>query len=231
MTHRVHPYIFRIGGLTAWRSRWFGRKLFAEYLREDTLLRQWLERRLRAAHLASVEIERFPNLLHMIIKTARPGIVIGRGGEGAEKLKREIEKFLARLGPPRRAVPRQKKRELKVTIEEVRSPETHAPIAAEMIVEEIEKRLPFRRVLKTALDKIAAAREVEGVKIAMKGRLDGAEMARYEWGKRGRIPLQTIRANVDYSEKTAYTAYGTIGVKVWIYKGDVFAPAKAKTSP
>lgn len=222
MTHRVHPYIFRMGGLTTWKSRWFGEKLFAEYLREDTMMRQWLARKLRVAHLKDIEIERFPNLLHIIIRTARPGIVIGRAGEGAEKLKREIEKFLMRLGPPRRAVPRQKKPEVKVTVEEVRSPETHAAIAAEMIVEEIEKRMPFRRVLKQALDKIDRAREVEGVKIAMKGRLDGAEMARYEWGKRGRIPLQTIRADVDYSEKTAYTAYGTIGVKVWIYKGEVF---------
>lgn len=231
MTHRVHPYIFRIGGLTTWQSRWFGNKLFAEYLREDTLLRHWLARKLRAAHLKSIEIERFPNLLHIIIKSARPGIVIGRGGEGAEKLKREIENFLARMGPSRRAVPQPKKRELKVTIEEVRSPETHAAIAGEMIVEEIEKRLPFRRVLKQALDKISQSREVQGVKIALKGRLDGAEMARYEWGKRGRIPLQTIRADVDYSEKTAYTAYGTIGVKVWIYKGEVFAPTGTKTKP
>jgi small subunit ribosomal protein S3 len=222
MTHRVHPYIFRIGALTTWQSRWFGNKLFAEYLREDTSLRHWLGRKLRTAHIKSIEIERFPNLLHVIIRTARPGIVIGRGGEGAERLKREIEKFLVRLGPPRRQVPRQKKPELKVTIEEIRSPETHAAVAAEMIVEDLEKRLPFRRVLKQALDKISQAREVEGVKIAIKGRLDGAEMARYEWGKRGRVPLQTIRADVDYSEKTAYTAYGTIGVKVWIYKGEVF---------
>lgn len=221
MTHRVHPYIFRIGGLTTWKSRWFQQNRFQEYLREDTFLRHWLERKLRTAHLKSVEIERFSNSLHIIIKTARPGIVIGRGGEGTQKLRQEIERFLARIAHKSKAV-RQKKPEIKLTIEEVRSPETHAAIAAEMIVEEIEKRMPFRRALKTALDKIAAAREVEGVKIAMKGRLDGAEMARYEWGKRGRIPLQTIRADVDYAEKTAYTAYGTIGVKVWIYKGDVF---------
>lgn len=228
MTHRVHPYVFRIGGLTTWKSRWFQQDRFQEYLREDILLRHWLERKLRTAHVKSVEIERFSNSLHIIIKTARPGIVIGRGGEGTQKLKQEIERFLARIAPRRRVVG-QKKPEIKVTIEEVRSPETHAAIAAEMIVEDIEKRIPFRRALKQALDKIAQAREVEGVKIALKGRLDGAEMARYEWGKRGRIPLQTIRADVDYAEKTAYTSYGTVGVKVWIYKGEVFADNKRKT--
>lgn len=226
MTHRVHPYIFRIGGLTTWKSRWFNPIRFQEYLREDTLLRAWLERTLRAAHLKAVEIERFPNSLHIILKTARPGILIGRGGEGATKIKRDIERFLAGLGARpariRHAEISAKKPEIKITIEEVRSPETHAAIAAQMMVEDIEKRLPFRRALKQALDKVSSAREVQGVKIAIKGLLDGAEMARYEWGKRGRIPLQTLRADVDYAEKTAYTAYGTIGVKVWIYKGDVF---------
>jgi len=230
MTHRVHPYIFRIGGRTTWKSRWFHQGRFQEYLREDTLLRAWLERTLRSAHLKAVEIERFPNSLHIILKTARPGILIGRGGEGAQKLKRDIEYFLAKLGARPARVRHQaspaKKPEIKITIEEVRSPETHAAIAAEMLVEDIEKRLPFRRALKQALDKTSSAREVQGVKIAMKGRLDGAEMARYEWGKRGRIPLQTLRADVDYAEKTAYTAYGTIGIKVWIYKGDVFSDKK-----
>lgn len=226
MTHRVHPYAFRLGGLTTWKSRWFHPSRFPEYLREDTLLRAWLERRLRTAHIKAVEIERSPNTAHIIIKAARPGILIGRGGEGAAKIKQDIERFLTRLGPGPRRARRQpagaKKPEVKLTIEEVRAPETHAAIAAEMLVEDIEKRLPFRRALKQALEKVSASREVQGAKIALKGRLDGAEMARFEWGKKGRIPLQTLRANVDYAEKTAYTAYGTIGVKVWIYKGLVW---------
>ncbi|MEK7099031.1 MAG: 30S ribosomal protein S3 [Patescibacteria group bacterium] len=232
MTHRVHPYIFRINQLTTWKSRWFNARRFSEYLREDTFLRAWLERKLRASHIERVEIERSPNSLHVILKTARPGILIGRGGEGATKLKTDIERFLARLSDRRpwrdknRQIESGKKRELKLTIEEVRAPETHAAIAAQMIADDIEKRLPFRRVLRTALEKIAVAREVKGVKISLKGRLDGAEMARYEWGKKGRIPLQTIRADIDYAEKTAFTTYGTIGVKVWIYKGEVFADAK-----
>ncbi len=120
------------------------------------------------------------------------------------------------------------KRDIRLTIEEVRSPETHAAVVAEMLVEEIEKRISFRRALKQAIEKVASVKDVRGVKIALKGRLDGAEMARYEWAKRGRIPLQTLRADVDYAEKTAYTTYGTIGVKVWIYKGEIFADKSAK---
>lgn len=221
MTHRVHPYIFRIGLLTPWKSRWFNRKKFQEYLREDTLVRQWLEEKLRHAHIEVVEIERSPNIIHIILKTSRPGILIGRGGEGAEKLKNEIRQKLYDIAKKfKKAI--QEKREIKLTIEEVRSPETHSAIAAQMVAEDLEKRIPFRRAIKQALEKISASREVKGVKIAIKGRLDGAEMARYEWLKKGRIPLQTLRADIDYAEKTAFTTYGTIGIKVWIYKGEVF---------
>lgn len=224
MTHRVHPYVFRIGQIRPWKSRWFSTKKFQEYLREDTLTREWLQKKLRSAHIETVEIERSPNVTHIILKTSRPGILIGRGGEGAEKLKDEIKKKFLQIS--QRFGTKPDKREVKLTIEEVRSPETHATIAAQMIIDEIEKRVSFRRVMKQALEKISSSREVKGVKIALKGRLDGAEMARYEWGKKGRIPLQTIRADVDYAEKTAFTAYGTIGVKVWIYKGDIFIGAE-----
>lgn len=227
MTHRVHPYIFRIGELRPWKSRWFTRKKFQEYLREDSFVREWLDKKLRNAHIEAVEIERSPNVVHVIIKTSRPGVLIGRGGEGAERLKEEIKKRFFKIA--KRFGTKPEKREIKLTIEEVRSPETHAAIAAQMLVDEIEKRIPFRRAMKQALEKISASRDVKGVKIALKGRLDGAEMARYEWGKKGRIPLQTIRADIDYADKTAYTTYGTIGVKVWIYKGEVFVDS-AKTN-
>ncbi len=221
MTHRVHPYVFRIGEIRPWKSRWFNNKKFASYLMEDAKLREWLGPKLAPSHLESLEIERSPNTLHIIIKTARPGILIGRGGEGAERLKDDIRKFIAKLW--RRFHIEPEKREIKLTIEEVRSPETHAAVVGQMIVEDIQNRKPFRRVLKQMLEKVSSSREVKGVKIVLKGRLDGAEMARYEWGKKGRIPLQTIRADIDYAEKTAFTTYGTIGVKVWIYKGDIFA--------
>ena len=227
MTHRVHPYIFRINQLTTWKSRWFSNKRFAEYLGEDTLIREWLHKKLRPSHLTAIEMERSPGILHIIIKTSRPGTLIGRGGEGAEKLKKEIDGRLLIIARRRRRAP--EKRELKVSIEEVRSPETHAAIAATMLAEELEKRVSFRRALKMALEKSSGSKGVQGVKIALKGRLDGAEMARYEWAKKGRIPLATIRADIDYAEETAYTAYGTIGVKVWIYKGDVFSDKKQAT--
>lgn len=221
MTHRVHPYIFRIGETKNWKSRWFSGKKFKEYLLEDTLVRQLLEKKLRQAHVDSIEFERFPHTLQIIIKTARPGVLIGRGGEGAERLKEEIKQYILRIRK-RFNMSLEQKREIKITIEEVRSPETHAAVAGQMIADDLEKRIPFRRVIKQTIEKIAASKEVKGVKISLKGRLDGAEMARYEWLKRGRIPLQTLRADIDYAEKTAFTTYGTIGIKVWIYKGEVF---------
>lgn len=220
MTHRVHPYIFRIGRTATWKSRWFDMKNFAGNLREDTILREWLDKKLRAAHVEKIEIERSPNLMHVIVSTSRPGILIGRGGTGAEDLKNQIKKRL--FDVRKRFGTATKPHEIRLSIEEVRSPETHAAIAAQMIVDDIEKRMPFRRVLKQSIEKISASREVKGVKVSLKGRLDGSEMARYEKLRKGRIPLQTLRANVDYAERTAFTTYGTIGVKVWIYKGDIF---------
>lgn len=222
MTHRVHPYIFRVGVIRPWKSRWFTGKSYQKYLREDTLLREWLSKRLRHTHIEDAEIERSPNTMQVIIRTSRPGILIGRGGEGAEKLKNEIKRELQKISKRFRESVADKK-ELKLTIEEIRSPETHAAIAAQMVAEELEKRIPFRRALKQMVEKVSASKEVKGVKIAFSGRLDGAEMARYEWAKKGRIPLQTLRADIDYAERTAFTTYGTIGVKIWIYKGDIFS--------
>lgn len=224
MTHRVHPYIFRIGETTTWKSRWFDRRPQA-YLTEDTLLREWLNRRLAGMRVSSIEIERSPNTMTVIIRTARPGILIGRGGEGIEKLKKDIQKKIQSIWKwPRRGqlAVRPGKRELKLTIEEVRSPETDAHIVAEGIKEDFEKRVRFRRILKQAMDRVMAHKEVKGVKVMLSGRLDGAEMSRVEWLKRGQIPLQTLRAHLDYALAEAHTTYGVIGIKVWIYKGEVF---------
>ena len=225
MTHRVHPYIFRIGQTTNWKSGLFSLKNYKEYLREDTMLREWLSTKLRPMHVSEIEIERSPNTMNIIIRTARPGILIGRGGEGATKLKKEVERQMIKIWK-RIPVERKKpvpKRELKITVEEIKSPFLNAAVVAQSMADELEKRMPFRRVLKQTLDKISSQKEVLGVRLAISGRLDGSEMARYEWLKSGRIPLQTIRADVDFSQKVAYTTYGTIGIKVWIYKGDVFA--------
>ena len=229
MTHRVHPYVFRLGETTTWRSRWFTRKNYQEYLREDTLLREWLLKLLKTAHIATIDIERSPNTMNIILKTSRPGILIGRGGDGITKLKKDIESFLIRAWRHRPEVRKKRaKLVLKVTVEEVRSPETNAAIVAQMIVEDIEKRLPFRRILKQSVEKVAAHKEVQGVKVSLAGRLGGSEMARYEWLKKGRVPLQTIRADIDYALKEAFTTYGVIGVKVWIYKGEVFKEDEKK---
>ena len=230
MTHRVHPFIFRIGETTTWKSRWFNLKNFQFYLREDTLLREWLWKRLKGAHVAAIEIERSPNTVTVIIRTSRPGILIGRGGEGIERLKKDIQrKFhdLARKAPRKVVVPTEK-RDLKLTVEEVRSPETNARIIGEQIREDVEKRIRFRRILKQTIEKVSSHREVEGVKIMLSGRLDGAEMSRTEWLKKGRIPLQTLRANIDYALVEAHTTYGVIGIKVWVYKGEVFEKEKDK---
>lgn len=226
MTHHVHPYIFRIGQLRTWKSRWFNSKKFAHYLREDTLLREWLYKKLRQAHVDSIEIERSPNLMQVFVKTSRPGILIGRSGEGAEKLKSDIQRFLLKIWKKENKEP--EKRELRLTIEEVRSPDSRAAIVAQMIVDDLEKRIPFRRVLKQIVEKVSSNREVKGIKVAVKGRLDGSEMARYEWLRKGRVPLQTLRSDLDYAEKTAFTTFGTIGIKVWIYRGDIFEKEENK---
>ena len=231
MTHRVHPYVFRLGQTTTWRSRWFNQKKFKSYLREDTLLREWLFKRLEGVRVSNIEIERSPNTLTIIIKTSRPGILIGRGGEGIEKLKKEIEKMAHSIAKRfNGARTFAEKRELKLSVEETRSPETNASIVAEQIKEDVEKRARFRRVLKQTIDKVMAHKDVKGVKVMLSGRLDGAEMSRTEWLKKGRVPLQTLRADVDYALAEAHTTYGVIGIKVWIYKGDVFPTTASEAS-
>ncbi|MBU2109652.1 30S ribosomal protein S3 [Patescibacteria group bacterium] len=215
MSKTVHPYSFRIGIIYGWKSRWFNLKKYKNYLKADVLLREWLEKRLRGMFVQSIEIERTPALLLIIIKTARPGLLIGRKGEGSEKLKQEILKKLNGIGAE---IPQ----EIRLNIEEVRAPETHAKIVSQMVAESLEKRMPFRRVIKQTLEKVMANREVKGVKISLAGRLGGAEMSRYEWAKKGRIPLQTLRSDIDFARERAHLPYGDLGIKVWIYKGEKF---------
>lgn len=215
MSKKVHPYIFRIGSLYGWKSRWFNLKKYQNLLKEDVLIREWLTKKLRGMYVEDIEIERSTTTFHIIIKTSRPGLLIGRKGEGSEKLKQEIRKQLLKITP----IPPQ---DLKLTIEEVRFPETHAKIAAQMIAENLERRLPFKRVMKQTMSKIMANKEVKGAKIMLSGRLGGSDMSRREWIKEGRIPLQNLRADVDFAKERAYLPYGDIGIKVWIYKGEKF---------
>ena len=210
----------RLGIIRPWKSRWFSIKNYQKFLKEDVLLRKHLEKKLRGMLVDMVEIERAPSTLNVIIKTARPGLLIGRGGEGVEKLKKEVEVFLKKI---RKA---SAKIGLKLTVEEIKSPEQHAGVMVETVAQDLEKRLPFRRVLKHTMSKIMSSKGVRGAKITLSGRLDGAEMARYEWLKEGRVPLQTLRADIDFARGRAHLPYGDLGIKVWIYKGEIFNKEK-----
>jgi len=222
MTHVAHPYVQRIGVNRDWKSRWFttDAKKFREYLRTDAAIRKLLEKKLKGMSVDTVEIERSQKEVRIIIKTARPGLVIGRSGEGAVKLKKEIDMLL-------RQAKISDKPEIKIDVEEVRSPESSANIVGQMIAEGLEKRLTFRRVMKQTIEKVMANRDVEGVRLTLSGRLGGADMARREELKKGRIPLQTLRADIDFARVTARLPYGAIGIKVWIYRGQVFADRKS----
>lgn len=225
MTHTVHPYAHRLGIVRDWKSRWFtgNKRAYRENIAVDETLRRFLEKRLRGTYLSGVEIERSGGELRVIVSTARPGLVIGRSGENVAKLRAELS-AVARSAAPS-ALPAGK--QVKLDIIEVRQPETDARVVAHMVVEGLEKRMPFRRVIKQTVEKVIAAREVEGVRIALSGRLGGADMSRKEEAKKGRIPLQTFRADIDFANEQAHLSYGVIGVKVWIYRGNVYQDKKA----
>lgn len=210
MGQKISPTSFRIGIQKDWASRWFGGRKYVSYLKDDVVARIFLDKKLKNMSVDKVEIERGSDALNIIIFTARPGLLIGRGGTGVEELKNAIQKKL------------KNKVSVKIEIQEVKNPEASAMIMAEFIVDQIEKRTPFRRIMKQTLAKIMASKEVKGAKILMGGRLDGAEIARSEHLEEGNLPLQTLRADIDYAKATAHTTYGTIGIKVWIYKGEKF---------
>lgn len=217
MTHTVHPYAHRLGIIRDWRSRWFAadKKTFRENLVVDNAIRTFLQKKLRAMHVAEIEIERSQSELRVILHTARPGLVIGRSGENATKLRKELAQVVQKAAPGH-------SRQIKFDIMEIRQPETSAAVVGMMVVEGLEKRMPFRRVLKSTVEKVMASRDVIGVRIVVSGRLGGADMSRTEAIKRGRIPLQTFRANIDYAHQEAHLPYGVIGVKVWVYLGEQF---------
>ncbi len=217
MSKIVHPYAHRLVMLREWKSRWFADpKKYVSYLKGDVLVREYLEKKLRGMYVSSIEIERSRKATRFIIKTSRPGLIIGRNGEGATKLKEEILKKMDNLKIPR-------PEDFKLEIVEIANPEADAAIVAYMIAEGLEKRMPYRRVVKTIIEKVMGARGVEGARVVLSGRLGGADIARTEELKRGSIPLQTFRADIDFKRERATMSYGTIGVKVWIYRGKIFA--------
>lgn len=216
MSHSVHPYSHRLGIIRDWKSRWFGVPgQYQEFLKADVLLREFLEKKLRGFYVDSIDMERGQKSFKVIVKTSRPGMVIGRNGEGINKLKADVLKFLKKI---KAEVPES----FNLEVEEVKNPEAHAAILAHMVAEGLEKRLPFRRVIKQTIEKAMASRDVKGVKVTLSGRLGGAEMSRTESLKKGQIPLQTLRADIDFAREKAFLTYGVIGIKVWVYRGEIF---------
>ena len=215
MGHKVHPKIFRIGEIYTWDSKWFARpKDYAKFLQQDILIKKFLKKELKEAAVGQIEIERGPNLITVIIHSAKPGVIIGRGGQGIEDLKKKVKiKFL------------DKKVSLNINIQEVANPNLSAELIVQSMIADIEKRMPFRRVMKQAIGRVEKA-GAKGVKVRCGGRLNGAEIARTETLTSGKLPLHTLRADIDYARGVARTTYGAIGVKVWIYKGEIFKKEK-----
>ncbi len=220
MGHKIKPTSLRIGVIKDWNARWFPKKRnFKTLLEEDVLIRKIIDDKISQAEIDRISIERVGDSVKIFIKTAKPGLIIGRGGKGIEDLTRLLEKKINNI----RALKKIKKLGgLNLNIEELKRTEISAGVIAQNIAKDLERRMPFRRVIKRQLDQILQFRGVKGAKIRVSGRLNGADIARAEVLSKGTIPLQTLRADIDYAEGTAYTTYGTIGIKVWINKGEIF---------
>lgn len=206
MGQKVHPYGFRLGYNKNWLSRWYGRKEYPEYVFEDKNIRKYVKKALYHAGISKIEIERAGGRVRLIVHTARPGIVIGRKGVEIEKMREELKKNF--------------KRQFDIEVIEIRRPETDAQLVAENIALQLERRVAFRRAMKRSVG-LARKFGAEGIKVNCSGRLAGAEIARSEWYRDGRVPLHTLRADIDFGYAIARTTYGTIGVKVWIFKGEI----------
>lgn len=215
MGQKTHPRGFRLGIVSTWKSRWYAERNFPELLVQDETIRKYLNQRLGHASIAEIEIERKPGKVVVTLHTARPGVVIGKGGSEVDKLRDE----LARLSPGN---------EVAINVEEVKRPEVNAQLVADSIAHQLVQRVSFRRAMKRSVQN-AMRSGAEGIKVQVAGRLNGAEIARTEGYKEGRIPLQTLRADIDYAQSTARTTYGTIGVKVWVFKGEVVENRRGRT--
>ncbi|MEK7125664.1 MAG: 30S ribosomal protein S3 [Patescibacteria group bacterium] len=219
MGHKIHPNSFRLGVIYTWKSKWFAGKSYRVFLQQDTEIRKYISKKLAEARVDNIEIERSGkgNEVTVAIYTAKPGMVIGRGGSGIEDLKKEVESKVLK-----------NQVKVKIAIHEIRQPALSASVVAQNIASDLVRRIPFRRAAKQALDQIQKA-GAKGVKIRVNGRLNGAEIARTETFNWGSVPLHTLRANIDFAQIPAFTTYGAIGVTVWIYKGDVFGQVSAES--
>lgn len=214
MGQKVHPFGLRLGYNKTWRSRWYAKKDYVELLHEDLQLKKELKKKLGHAGVSAIEIERPGNKIRITIFTSRPGIIIGRKGSEIDKLKSDLQK--------------RTKRDVFININEIHRPELEAQLVAESIALQLEKRIAFRRAMRKAVDS-ALKVNAKGIRVCCAGRLNGAEIARTEWYLKGRLPLHTLRADIDYGLAEAFTTYGLIGVKVWIYKGELFPSIAKKT--
>ncbi len=213
MGQKVNPVGFRLGISKTHSSRWFASKAnYSTFLKEDLKIRNYITKNLAAAGIATIEIDRKAEQVEVSIRTARPGVVVGRGGAGIEKLREDLAKLLGR-------------RQVRINVQEVARADAEAALVAESIAQQLEKRVAFRRVMRQVQQRAQRA-GVLGIKVMVGGRLNGAEIARSEWSREGRVPLHTLRADIDYAEKTAFTIYGTLGIKVWIFKGEILPEDK-----
>lgn len=211
MAKKTNPKSLRITGIESWNSKGYYEQNFSALLEEDYKIRQFINEKIGKFSIEKILIERFAEKINIIIYTARPGLIIGRRGEDVEKLAQSLKNKV--VGG---------KKDLKIEIQEVKNPWTSAALVSKWMTEQIEKRVPYRRVLKGALARIMGQKEIQGAKVEVAGRLDGIEIARKEWLKSGKLPRQTLRADIDYAENRAFCRYGTVGVKVWIFKGEKF---------
>nr|YP_009565171.1 ribosomal protein S3 [Gelidium galapagense]QBA96522.1 ribosomal protein S3 [Gelidium galapagense] len=210
MGQKTHPLGFRISTTQAHRSSWFSKmKFYPKFLEEDYIIRKTIELELNNASISLIYISRKVDQIEVKIYTARPGVALGRMGTGIEKLRHTLEKKL------------KDNKQIRINIIEITDPDTHATLIAEFIAQQLEKRVAFRRAVRQGIQRSQKA-NIQGIKIQVAGRLNGAEIARSEWVREGRVPLQTLRANIDYSYKTAQTIYGVLGIKVWMFKGENF---------
>jgi small subunit ribosomal protein S3 len=234
MGQKINPQSLRLGVTKNWPVRWFvmgkngalsGLKAYRSFLEEDEAIRKVIKEKIAQGGIASLEIERTSTAIKITIRAARPGFVIGRGGKGIEELTKALENALRGLRKDRA-----KKYALSVNVEELKRSDVSAAYIAQQIGWDIEKRIPFRQIMRKQLEQLSQNKDVKGAKIQMSGRLDGAEIARREWKSTGALPLQTLRADIDYARGTAFTTYGTVGIKVWVYKGEIFEEKETATA-
>jgi small subunit ribosomal protein S3 len=220
MGQKINPNSFRLGITKGWAVRWFIKGKYGKYLEEDEAIRKTIRTKIGLSGISAIEIERTQGNLRVFVKAARPGLIIGRGGKGVEDLNKAIADAIRKVRKNKAPVA------LNVNIEELKRSEVSAVYVAQQIAWDLEKRMTFRRTMKKYIEQVVQNKEVKGVKIFLSGRLDGNEIARREHLTRGSLPLQTLRADIDYGRATAFTTYGTIGIRVWVYKGEIFNKEK-----